>query len=249
MANCIRSGIKTAGLIIIGSEILSGKVQDQNSYYLSTELRELGVSLMKISVVPDDLDMIGREARLFSEAFDYVFTSGGVGPTHDDITMAGIAGGFGVGLVRHPALEARFRDRYGEAVNEAILKMADIPAGSEVIEFSNNNFPLVMFRNIYIFPGIPQYLKKKFELIKENFRTSVFFLKKVYLKANEPDIAEVLNSVAETHNCVSFGSYPIMDNPEYQIILTAETKQEQDLIKAMEELLDRLPPETVVRVV
>lgn len=248
MIHCGRTTIKTAGLIIIGSEILSGKIHDQNSFFLATELRSLGVSLTQISVIPDDLDMIGREAREFSDAFDYVFTTGGVGPTHDDITMAGIAKGFGVGLVRHPALEKKFRERYGEAVNDAVLKMAEIPEGSEVIEFSTNNFPLVVFRNIYIFPGIPRFLQEKFNLVKERFRTSGFYLRRIYLKANESDIAAILNAIVERNDCVTFGSYPILGNPEYQIILTAESKLEGDLQKATEELISSLPKEFLVKV-
>jgi FAD synthetase len=162
--------------------------------------------------------------------------------------MAGIAKGFGVGLVRHPALEKKFRERYGKAVNDAVLKMAEIPEGSEVIEFSTNNFPLVVFRNIYIFPGIPRFLQEKFNLVKERFRTSGFYLRRIYLKANESDIAAILNAIVERNDCVTFGSYPILGNPEYQIILTAESKLEGDLQKATEELISSLPKEFLVKV-
>jgi FAD synthetase len=95
---------KTAGIIIIGNEILSGKVHDSNSFYLSNELRALGINVRRISVIPDEIEAIGREVREFSERYDYVFTSGGVGPTHDDVTMAGVAKGFGVRLIRHPEI-------------------------------------------------------------------------------------------------------------------------------------------------
>lgn len=248
MANCDQASIKTAGLIIIGNEILSGKTQDQNSFFLATELRALGVSLIRISVIPDDLDMISREAALFSNSLDLVFTTGGVGPTHDDVTMSGIAKAFGVQLRRHPVLEKRFHDRYGDAVNEAIMKMADVPEGSEVVEFTTRNFPLVVFRNIYIFPGIPLYLQEKFNLVRERFRTSAFFLKRLYLRANEADIAAILNSVVIINDCVTFGSYPILGNDEYQIIVTVESKIEDDLERALEELLQKLPKDIIVKV-
>jgi molybdenum cofactor synthesis domain-containing protein len=246
--DCNRAAIKTAGLVIIGNEILSGKIQDQNSFFLATELRALGVSLMRISVIPDDLNMISREAQTFSVGYDFVFTTGGVGPTHDDVTMAGIAKGFGVGLVRHPLLERKFLDRYGSAANDAVMKMAEVPEGAEVIEFTTNNFPLVVFKNIYIFPGIPRYLREKFTLVRERFRTSDFYLKRIYLKANESDIAAILNRVVEINDCVDFGSYPILDHPDYQIILTAESKLEADLDKALTELLGRLPKDILVRI-
>jgi len=246
--NCDQASIKTAGLIIIGNEILSGKTQDQNSFFLATELRSLGVSLIRISVIPDDLEMISKEAAQFSKSFDFVFTTGGVGPTHDDITMGGIASAFGVGLMRHPVLEEKFRERYGEAANEAVMKMAEVPEGSEIVEFATNNFPLVVFRNIYIFPGIPRYLQEKFNLVRERFRTSVFFLKRIYLMANEADIAAILNSVVENNDCVAFGSYPILGNDDYQIIVTAESKMEADLERALEELLAKLPKNIIAKV-
>ncbi len=246
--DCNRAVIKTAGLIIIGNEILSGKIQDQNSFFLATELRALGVSLMRISVIPDDLDMISRETQAFSITHDFVFTTGGVGPTHDDVTMAGIAKGFGAHLVRHPLLARKFLERYGKAVNAAIMKMAEVPDGAEVIEFTTSNFPLVVFKNIYIFPGIPRYLREKFTLVRERFRTSDFYLKRIYLKANESDIAAILNSVVEKNDCVDFGSYPILDHPDYQIILTAESKLETDLDKALDELVGKLPKDILVRI-
>jgi len=248
MTKCDQASIKTAGLIIIGNEILSGKTQDQNSFFLATELRSLGVSLLRISVIPDDLEMISKEAALFSSAFDVVFTSGGVGPTHDDITMEGIAKAFGVQLMRHPVLERTFHERYGKAANVAIMKMADVPAGSEVVEFETRNFPLVVFRNIYIFPGIPRYLQEKFNLVRERFRTSVFFLKRIYLRATEADIAAILNVVVEKNDCVTFGSYPILGNDDYQIIVTAESKIEADLAVALEELLGKLPGNIIVKI-
>lgn len=248
MTKCDQASTRTAGLIIIGNEILSGKTQDQNSFFLATELRSLGVSLLRISVIPDDLDMIGREAALFSKTFDLVFTTGGVGPTHDDITMPGIAQAFGVQLMRHPVLERKFQERYGSAANDAVMKMAEVPEGSEVVEFSTNNFPLVVFRNIYIFPGIPRYLQEKFNLVRERFRSSLFFLKRIYLKANEADIAAILNAVVENNDCVTFGSYPILGNDDYQIIVTAESKIEVDLEKALRELLQKLPDDIIVKV-
>jgi molybdenum cofactor synthesis domain-containing protein len=248
MMKCTRAVIRTAGLIVIGNEILSGKIQDQNSFFLAAELRNLGVSLLRISVIPDDLESISKETTAFSRTFDLVFTTGGVGPTHDDMTMAGIARGFGVGLVRHPLLERKFRERYGRTPNDAVMKMAEVPEGSEVIEFTTNNLPLVVFKNIFIFPGIPRYLQEKFTLIRDRFRTPAFYLKRIYLRANESDIAEILTAFAEKNDCVEFGSYPILDNPEYQIILTAESKLKDELEKTVRELVAQLPDDILVRI-
>ena len=237
----------TAGIIVIGNEILSGKVQDSNSYFLASELRSLGASVMRISVIPDDAETIGREAILFSKSFDYVFTSGGVGPTHDDITMAGIARGFGVKLVRNQQLEDMFRRRYGNKINEAVLTMAYIPAGAEIIGLGNGRFPLVAFRNIYIFPGIPKYLEEKFSLVRERFRSTRIYLKKFFLDAEEADVAAVLNKTVAENQDVAFGSYPILDNPEYRIIITAESRSEEALKKAADEFAYKIPKEIIVR--
>ncbi|MEW6108128.1 MAG: competence/damage-inducible protein A [Nitrospirota bacterium] len=243
-----QNGIRTAGIIIIGNEILSGKIHDSNAFYLASELHSLGVSVSRISVIPDEIDIIGGEALEFSERYDYVFTSGGVGPTHDDVTMAGIARGFGVKLLRHPDLENFFRLRYGGPLNAAIMKMTELPEGSNVITQENMRFPVISFRNIFIFPGIPEYLREKFSLIKERFRTSAFRLRRFFLNADEPDIANILNKVVAENTDVIFGSYPVLGNPEYRIIVTAESKSEGSLDKALNDFQKRLPEEIIVRI-
>ena len=112
---------RTAGIVVIGNEILSGKVTDTNSPFLARELRRVGVDLRAISVIPDALDAIARTVRDFHERFDLVFTSGGVGPTHDDVTIEGIARAFERRVIREPELEQKLRDFYKEKVNEARL--------------------------------------------------------------------------------------------------------------------------------
>ncbi len=240
---------RTAGIIIIGNEILSGRVGDCNSSYLASELRTLGVSLMRISVIPDDAEVIGKEAAAFSAIYDYVFTSGGIGPTHDDVTMEGIARGFGAGIVRHPELVKRFRTYYGDRCNAAVMKMAEVPEGAEVIDAVDNTvFPVIVFRNIFIFPGIPKYLIEKFSSIRERFRAPRFYLRRLFLNANEPDIAEILSRAVSEHPDVDFGSYPILDNPEYRIIVTAEARLPGALERSVSDLIRRLPEGSVVKV-
>jgi molybdenum cofactor synthesis domain-containing protein len=244
----MNTSTRTAGIIIIGNEILSGKVHDSNSFYLASELRKLGIDLMRISVIPDDVEIIGSEASAFSRQYDFVLTSGGVGPTHDDVTMEGIAKGFALRMIRHPQLEDYFRSKYSGQMNDAILKMTEVPEGAEIIDPGNMSFPLVVYRNIFIFPGIPEYLRNKFSLIKERFRSSAFHLRRLFLDARESDIAEILNTVVRESGDVSFGSYPILGNPEYKIIVTAESKSEAALNSAVEKLLSRIPGDIVVRV-
>ncbi len=243
-----QENVKTAGIIIIGNEILSGKVHDSNSFFLVSELRQLGVSVMRISVIPDDVDIIGREAVAFSKEYDYVFTSGGIGPTHDDVTMKGVAKGFGVRLISNAALEGTFRSRYGSIVNDAVLKMTEVPEGAGLIELGDKRFPVICFRNIFILPGIPEYLREKFTSIRERFRCASFYLKRIFLNAEESDIAAALNAVVEESGEVAFGSYPVLDTPEYRIIVTVESRSAKRLAEAVDKLLCRLPAEKIVRV-
>jgi molybdenum cofactor synthesis domain-containing protein len=239
---------KTAGILIIGNEILSGKVRDENAYFLAKELRELGIDLRRISVIPDQKEIIGSEVVLFSASFDYVFTSGGVGPTHDDITMAAIAEGFGVDLRSNEIIRRVLLERLGKPANEAVLKMTLVPEGAKIIEHENMRFPVVSFRNVYIFPGIPDYLRNKFITIREMFRLPAFYLKKIFLDGYESDYATILNEVVIGNPDVMFGSYPVPDMKDYSIIITVESKSESRLGEAVEELLNKLPQEAVVRI-
>lgn len=238
----------TAGIIIIGNEILSGKVKDINSYYLVCELRALGVEVKRISVIPDDIEIIGSEVSEFSGRYDYVFTAGGVGPTHDDVTMAGIAKGFGVNLVSHEGIKKILYSRYKDLVNSSVLKMTEVPEGSDIDFHENMRFPVVSFKNVVIFPGIPEYMQSKFTMIKEKFRSSVFYLKRLYLNCHESNIAEILNGVVEKYKDVTFGSYPVLGIPDFKVIITAETKSEELLKTAVDELINKLPGDLLVRV-
>ena len=239
---------RTAALLIIGNEILSGKVQDANSPFLCRELRALGVDVRRISVIPDDLDVIAREIRDLSGRFDLVFTTGGVGPTHDDMTIEGIARGFDTRVVRHPKLKAVIEGYYQEKVKESDLKMAEIPEGAELIEDSRLWVPVVVYKNVYIFPGIPEIFRQKFETIKERFREAPFLLKKVYVRDGESTIAELLHAVLHEYPQLMLGSYPVINVTEYKVMLTLESRDAEYLEGALQSLLGKLPQASIVRI-
>jgi molybdenum cofactor synthesis domain-containing protein len=215
---------KTAGIIVIGNEILSGKTRDGNSPYLLRELRHLGVNVRKVSVVPDELNLISDEVRAFSRAYDYVFTTGGVGPTHDDLTMDGIAAAFSRRILRHPDLETSLRHFYSEELIAGNLRMADIPEGARLVGGHGMWFPVVAVENVYIFPGVPEILQRKFERIKETFRDAPFYLREIFLQADEGQIAGILHELLAEFPDLLLGSYPYLDNPDYSIKLTLESK-------------------------
>ena len=197
---------KTAGIVIIGNEVLSGKTRDTNSHFFCTELRQLGVELQKISTIQDDIEIIGKEVAAFSDRFDYVFTSGGVGPTHDDVTIEGVAHGLGVRVVRHPDIERRMRQRLGDQVNEARLRMANVPEGATLLATEAPFAAIVKIRNIYIFPGIPRILEERFHAIKETFRDTPYYLKNVFVRYGEGIIASILNDLLVNFPNLMLGS-------------------------------------------
>ena len=241
-------GVSTAGIIVIGNEVLSGKVVDTNSPYLCRELRELGVDVERIAVIPDVIDVIADEVRAQSEAFDLVFTSGGVGPTHDDLTFDGIAQAFGEELVLNEGLAARIERSQGAAANESQLKMARIPAGAVLMDSGDLWFPVVVVKNVHVFPGIPALLQRKFSSVKERFRGVPFRLRRVYLMRRESDIASVLNSVLVDFPAVQMGSYPRTGREDFYVMVTLESRDEDYLKRSLDELLARLPEGSIQRV-
>jgi molybdenum cofactor synthesis domain-containing protein len=231
---------KTAGIIVIGNEILSGKTRDENSPYLVRQLRDLGVDVRKISVIADELTLISGEVREFSNAYDYVFTTGGVGPTHDDLTMDGIAAAFGRRVYRNADLEASLRHFYSKDLIDGNLRMADVPEGARLVGGKGMWFPVIAVENVYIFPGVPEILQRKFERIKETFREAPFHLREIFLRADEGQIANVLHQLLAEFPDLLLGSYPYLDNPVYSIKLTMESKDASYLDRAHTRLVAAL---------
>jgi len=238
---------KTAGIIIIGDEILTGKVQDYNSFFMAQELWSHGIQLCRISIIPDIIEEIAREVRDFSNRFDHVFTSGGIGPTHDDVTIEGISKAFSVPSIVDGTLEAFLNTKLGSLSPEQ-LKMAEVPEGAELILDENLSFPLIKFRNVFILPGIPQLLRKKFFAIEKMFDEPIVHLKKVYLNESESRVAPVLNDIVRCYRNVKIGSYPVIDNEEYSVMVTMESLDSVALAAALKDLLEKMPAEKLVRV-
>jgi molybdenum cofactor synthesis domain-containing protein len=239
---------KTVGIILIGNEILSGKVVDANAAYLCRQFRDLGVDVRKVSVIPDEVDLIAREVEEFARAYTWVFTSGGVGPTHDDVTIEGIARAVRVEVVRHPVLLERLGELFQGPLNEARLKMTEVPAGAELLAMDALLVPVLAIRNIFVFPGVPEIFRRKFEAIKERFREQPFLLKSVYVRIGEGSLAEHLNALLLDYPALLLGSYPEFSNPEYRVKVTLESRDGAYLDAALASLLARLPADAVVKV-
>jgi molybdenum cofactor synthesis domain-containing protein len=239
---------KTAGIILIGNEILSGKIQDANAAYLCRELRGLGVDVRRIAVIPDEVALIADEVAAFSREFDVVFTSGGVGPTHDDVTMEGVARAMGVPVVRHPALASLLERHYKDRINAAHLRMAEVPEGAELVSGEPLRFPTILMRNVYILPGVPEIFRQKFDALRERFRDQPIHLTNVFVRIGEGTLAEHLNGLLAAFPLLLLGSYPEFSNPEYQVKVTLESRDRGYLEQALTEFLARLPADAVVKV-
>ncbi len=237
----------TAAILVIGNEVLSGKVEEQNARFLIGELRELGVALQCILTIPDEPETIAAAVTDLCSRFSYVFTSGGVGPTHDDVTIKSIANAFGKSIVRHPELENLLLQYFGEEIDETRLSMADVPDDSELIYGENLKFPVLACANVFIFPGVPEQFRKKFSAIRERFRVQPFHLRVIYTLEDEFDITERLTRIAAAHPMVAIGSYPNFATPEFRVKLTLESKDKSAVHAAHCELLSTLDAANIVK--
>ena len=240
--------MSTAGIVVIGNEVLSGQVEEANARYLVKELRALGVQLMRIVVCRDDIDTIAKDVRELSDAYTHVFTSGGVGSTHDDLTLTAIARAFDAPIEPHPILMGMIEAHFGDRINDAVRRMGLLPRGAELLGLNELRFPLVRVRNVYVFPGVPEYLRAKFEWLKPQLADTPFVLKQVLLRVGEDRIAERLATLDAAHTEVAFGSYPRFDTDEYRTKITLECRDPDRVQAALDDLLGWLDPSWVVRV-
>jgi len=209
----------TAALVVIGDEILSGRTQDKNVAQLASWLNEQGIRLGEVRIVPDDLDKIGEAVNALRSRHDYLFTTGGIGPTHDDITVDAIAAAFGVPVIVHPEaraiLEDYYRDRPGR-LNEARLRMARTPEGAELIANPYSGAPGVKMGNVYILAGVPNIAASMLEALTgklEGGRPVVSVT--VGARAAESEVAELLRKTEAAHPGVAIGSYPFFKDGGY----------------------------------
>jgi molybdenum cofactor synthesis domain-containing protein len=230
--------VTTAGIVIIGDEILSGKFADENAAFLIGELRGLGVELRRVTMIPDELEDIATTVTDFAARFDHVFTSGGVGPTHDDVTIAGIARGFGTRVVRQPVLEERVRAYWGERLTEPNLRL--VPEGCELVYGRDQVWPVVAYRNVYILPGVPALFRRKFVDIRDRFRAEPVTVARVYINADEGQIADDLDAVVAAFPSVKIGSYPRFSEQDFRVLITLEGREPTEVAQAQAMLVERV---------
>jgi molybdenum cofactor synthesis domain-containing protein len=234
----------TAALVVIGDEILSGRTQDQNVGQLATWLNEQGIRLAEVRVVPDSIDRIVDAVNALRANHDYLFTTGGIGPTHDDITVDAIAAAFGVPVVIHPAarkiLENYYRDRAG-GLTEARLRMARTPEGAELIENPYSGAPGVRIGNVFILAGVPAIAASMLEGLSgklEGGRPVVSVT--VGARAAESEVADLLRETEAAHPGVAIGSYPFFRDGRHGANFVIRSEDEGLARRTGEELSKRL---------
>ena len=208
----------TAALVVIGDEILSGRTQDKNVAQVATWLNDQGIRLAEVRVVPDDQERIAEAINALRASHDYLFTTGGIGPTHDDITVDSIAAALGVPVVVHPEARRILEDYYrgrGE-LTEARLRMARVPEGAELIANEHSGAPGVRIGNVYILAGVPHIAARMLEALSgtlEGGRPMVSVTLGAY--AAESEVADLLREAEAAHPGVAVGSYPFFRDGRY----------------------------------
>lgn len=237
---------RTVGVVIIGAEVLSGKVVDENGPFLVRELRALGARLGELRVIDDGVDVIARTVRELSGAFDFVITTGGIGPTHDDLTVAGVAAAFEVPVVREPTLVRALERVYGQGLGEGHLRLADVPEGAS-IHRSDAAVPTIQMSNVFVLPGVPSLMRNCFHQVAHRFRGPVFVTRVLYLDARESEIADALSRAETTVPGVSIGSYPRFDGGPTRVKVTVEATDPATVERAVAQLRDTLPRNSILQ--
>lgn len=229
---------RSAGVVIIGNEVLSGKVAEQNAAFFITRLREIGIRLREMAFVEDDRAAIGAVVRRMSERYDIVCTTGGIGPTHDDITIESIAAGFGVPVVESAELAAAIAATLGPRMHPGHLRMARIPEGAVPLPTGGRiAWPLLRFGNVWIFPGVPWLVRAKFDdLARHLGQGPTTWLGALVLEAEEADICERLDALVARHPDTEIGSYPAWGAGRWSVRLTVEGPAEPAVHAAWSDL-------------
>lgn len=230
----------TAAIIIIGNEILSGRTKDSNVNFIASLLPEAGITLEEVAIIPDIEDRIMQKAKEFSAKYDYVFTTGGIGPTHDDITAESIAKAFGTEIeFNQEALEI-LEDGYrkmNRKINPASRKMAMMPKGAELIDNLVSSAPGFALGNVYVMAGIPEIMQSMFKSILPKLRKgSPVQSRQVSILAGESLVAEALSSLQRKYKHIEMGSYPFKHNNIHATSLVLRGDDENSLDNAFNEL-------------
>ena len=234
--------VETAAAVIVGNEILSGKVQDANLVELARALRRQGIQLSRVVTLPDDPTILSSELHALSAQYDVVFTSGGIGPTHDDITLEAICLAFELESVEHPVLVAHLREAYGDRITEHHLTMARVPTNAELMTTDSVRWPTVVVGNIWLLPGIPEIFRRKLEVVEHWLKgPNQFVSRSVTLMLDEPELKPFLDLVVAAHPNVTIGSYPDWSGERRKTKVTFDSVGAREADAALDRFVAQLP--------
>lgn len=232
----------TAAALIIGNELLSGKVEEANLPLLARTFRGLGVELKRVVMVLDDIDTIAKEVRELAATHDWLITSGGVGPTHDDVTIDAVAKAFDMKVVSSPEVEDMIRAHYGERCTPGHLRMALMPEGAALEVSPDIRWPTLRVKNTWLLPGIPEVFRMKLPVVVSRITAGKPYISRaVYTQLEEGNLKPLLDAVVAAFPDVGVGSYPKWRDPTYKTKLTFDGRDEEKVIAATDAFIATLP--------
>lgn len=241
--------VETAAFLAIGNELLTGKVADANLAPLAKTLRALGIELTRAEILLDHVPTLASAIARLSGAHGLVVTSGGVGPTHDDVTIEAVAQAFGRKVVREPSLLELVRETFGERTTEAHLRFADVPEGAELKQAPDAAWPTPVVENVWILPGVPEVFRMKLATLRAwVVGPRPFVSRALVLNRDEVELKTTLDLVVAAHPAVSIGSYPALFDPRYRTRITFDGTDATLVLAALEDLRARLEPSQIVDV-
>jgi molybdenum cofactor synthesis domain-containing protein len=235
------SRVWTAALLIIGDEILSGRTQDRNLGTLAKWLNAGGIRLREVRVVPDDMAAIGAALNALRVSHDYLFTTGGIGPTHDDISVDAVAAALGVPVVSHPRAEAILRGYYGDRITDARLRMARVPEGAELIENPRTGAPGIRVGNIFMLAGVPAIMQTMLDALEGQLEGGKPMLSQaVGAWTHESAVADLLRETEKAWDGLAVGSYPFWREGRAGANFVMRHEDAAVLARAVADLRERL---------
>jgi molybdopterin-biosynthesis enzyme MoeA-like protein len=233
--------VQTAAFLAIGNELLTGKVVEANLAPLAQTLRALGIELRSAEVLLDDVPTLSTAIKRLSNAHGMLVTSGGVGPTHDDVTIEAVAKAFGRSVVRDPGLVDLVRRTFGDKTSEAHLRFADIPEGAELRQAPDASWPTPVVENVWILPGVPEVFRMKLATLRSWVKgPRPFVTRALVLSKDEVELKDALDTVVVAHPTVTVGSYPALFNPRYRTRVTFDGTSGSEVDAALEDLSGRV---------
>lgn len=239
----------TAAFLAIGNELLSGKVVEANLAPLAKTLRALGIQLCTAEIVLDDVTTLAATMARLSRQYGVVVTSGGVGPTHDDVTIEAAAQAFGRRVVRDESLVELVKKTFGDKTSDAHLRFADVPEGAALMSAPDSAWPTPVIENVWILPGVPEVFRMKLATLRAWVHGPLPFVSRaLVLNRDEVDLKTTLDAVVAAHPAVSIGSYPALFNPRYRTRITFDSTDAEAVDRALADLRSRVDESHIVDV-